>query len=81
MAIRMKKLIAVLTAAVILTAAVLDTAVYAAEAGNAEVAEGTESETQAAKSENVSEDGEVIMEGAVGKVDESEWVTFEDVFV
>ena len=77
MATRMKKLIALLTAAVILTAAVPSTAVNAAEA---QVAEGEQAEgaEAAAKSENVSEDGEVIMEGAVGKVDESEWVTFED---
>lgn len=84
MAIRMKKLIALLAAAVILTTALPDTAVYAAEVGETEQAadttDGAQAESTGTAAENgeVLEDGEVVMEGAVGKVDESQWITMDD---
>lgn len=81
MAIRMKKLISLLTAAVILTAAVPDTAVYAAETTALEDVEGAQDNTAQGADEGgetVMEDGEVVMEGAIGKVDKSEWITLKD---
>lgn len=45
----------------------------AAGADEAENAEGAQ-----ADGETVLEDGEVVMEGALGKVDESEWITLDD---
>ena len=47
-----------------------------------EVTEGTdeagESEEEADNGSTVLEDGEVVQEGAVGKVDQSEWITIDD---
>ncbi len=79
MAIRMKKLIALLAAAVLFTAAVPDTVAYAAE--TTEIEQNEETGTEEAGDTDggtVMEDGEVVMEGAVGKVDESQWITMED---
>lgn len=84
MAIRMKKLIVLLAAAVILTTALPDTAVYAAEVAETEQAadttDGAQTESGGADKETgeVLEDGEVVMEGAIGKVDESQWITLDD---
>lgn len=57
---------------------------YAAELGtSAETSEGQTdtaetSEDGGAAGETVLEDGEVVMEGAIGKIDESQWVTIDD---
>jgi len=81
LAIKNKKVIAWLLAAAMIAAAP-DTVSFAAQ-----IEEGAEAENVAddaneggaqANGETVLEDGEVVMEGALGKVDESEWITLED---
>ncbi len=79
MAIRRKKLIALLAAAVLLTAAMPDTTAFAAETKEPEQgAEAQEKEETAGNNGAVMEDGEVVMEGAIGKTDKSEWITLDD---
>lgn len=82
MAIRMKKIFALLTAVAIVAVSMPYTTAYATEEIGTEIS-GTEEEQQEAgephaNGENVLEDGEVVMEGALGKVDESEWITRDD---
>ncbi len=81
MAIKNKKVIAWLLAAAMIAAAP-NTVSFAAQ-----IEDGAESSNEAdnaneggaqANGETVLDDGEVVMEGALGKVDESEWVTLED---
>ncbi|MDE6607559.1 MAG: hypothetical protein K2K54_07385, partial [Lachnospiraceae bacterium] len=81
MAIKNKKVIAWLLAAAMIAAAP-NTISFAAQ-----IEEGAEAENAAddanegsaqANGETVLDDGEVVMEGAIGKVDESEWITLED---
>lgn len=83
MAIKWKKIIALLSAAAVLATAAPDTTLYAAQAEDAEddsaqdvSAEDVSGEDTAAG--EVTEDGEVVMEGAVGKADKSEWITLDD---
>lgn len=81
MAIKNKKVIAWLLAAAMIAAAP-NTVSFAAQ-----IEDGAEFSNEAdhaneggaqANGETVLDDGEVVMEGALGKVDESEWVTLED---
>lgn len=79
MAIRRKKLIALLAAAVLLTVAMPDTTAFAAETKEPE--QGTEAQEKGETAGNngaVMEDGEVVMEGAIGKTDKSEWIMLDD---
>lgn len=82
MAIKYKKVIALLLAAAMLTA-LPNTVSFAAQDDNtAAEADSTENAEEAegaqANGETVLEDGEVVMENAVGKIDESQWITLED---
>jgi len=81
LAIKNKKMIAWLLAAAMI-AATPNTISFAAQVGEGAetenaVNDAVEGDAQA-DGEKVLEDGEVVMEGAIGKVDESEWITFED---
>lgn len=93
MATRMKKLICMFLAVMTVTASVPTMNISATglegsestESAEAEentediVEDGNEAENGAeANGETVLEDGEVVMEGALGKVDQSEWVTMDD---
>lgn len=78
MAIKNKKVIAWLLAAAMIAAAP-NTISFAAQVEDAAGADEAENaEGAQADGETVLEDGEVVMEGALGKVDESEWITLDD---
>lgn len=83
MATRIKRVLCLLLAAATLCSAVPGNMLYAAEMEtttaeqDADDAEAEDSDA-AGNGETVLEDGEVVMDGAVGKVDESEWITIED---
>lgn len=80
MAIKWKKIIGLLIATAVLVTAMPETT-YAAQLEETEDTQ-TEDIENADNTEEiagaVTEDGEVVMEGAVGKVDKSEWITIED---
>lgn len=83
MAIKWKKIIALFLAAAVLAAAVPDTTLYAAQIEETEgISEQDASTDETSEEEKtageVTEDGEVVMEGAVGKTDESQWITLDD---
>lgn len=93
MATRMKKLICMFLAVMTVTASVpamnisatglegSESTESAEDEENTEdkIEDGNEAENGAeANGETVLEDGEVVMEGALGKVDQSEWVTMDD---
>ncbi|MCH5262118.1 MAG: hypothetical protein J1F42_04330 [Lachnospiraceae bacterium] len=82
MAIRMKKVLSILTAVAIVAVSVPHTTVYATENIESEVSDTAEEQQESGEGhpngENVLEDGEVVMEGALGKVDESQWITMDD---
>lgn len=93
MEVKMKRRISLLLAAVLvmLSISVTPLNVFASEVseepeteqneGGEADAEGSEaagSEGEGAESGTVMENGQVVMEGAVGKLDESEWITIED---
>lgn len=81
MAIKNKKVIAWLLAAAMIAAApnTISLAAQIEEGAEAENAADDANEGGAqANGETVLDDGEVVMEGAIGKVDESEWITLED---
>ncbi len=59
-------------------AAAPNTISLAAQVEDAAAADEAEESGAQANGETVLDDGEVVMEGAVGKVDESEWVTLDD---
>ncbi len=77
MAIKNKKVIAWILAAAMIAAAP-NTISLAAQVEDAAAADEAEESGAQANGETVLDDGEVVMEGAVGKVDESEWVTLDD---
>lgn len=83
MATKKNKLIAIILAAVTATASVPAVTLVAASAADtatdasADAAAGEEEE-EAQEQQNVDESGQVIMDGSVGKVDESEWITIQD---
>lgn len=78
----MKKILTLLTAVAIVAVSVPHTTAYATENIDAEVSDTAEEQQETgethANGENVLEDGEVVMEGALGKVDESQWITQDD---
>ena len=78
----MKKLLTLLTAVAIVAVSIPHTTAYATEDTATDVSETAEEGQEAGKThangENVLEDGEVVMEGALGKVDESQWITRDD---
>ena len=78
----MKKILTLLTAVAIVAVSIPHTTAYATENTDAEVSDATEEQQETgeahANGENVLEDGEVVMEGALGKVDESQWITRDD---
>ena len=81
MAIKNKKVIAWLLAAAMIAAApnTISLAAQIEDGAEAENAADDANEGGAqANGETVLDDGEVVMEGAIGKVDESEWITLED---
>ena len=87
MATRMKKLMCLFLAAVTVATCIPNQTILAtgtdaaAAAESTESAEGSEGEAASdaqSNGETVLEDGEVVMEGATGKVDESLWITKED---
>ena len=82
MAIKNKKLTALLLAAAMMVGMTPGSTLFAAEIqdteASADTAEAAGAENADAAGETVLEDGEVVMEGAVGKQDESQWITFED---
>ncbi len=94
MAVRRKRILALIMAAAMIALSVPDTTALATAAGTVEDGETTEAagETETeeasdapaagegaeANGEAVNEDGEVVMEGAVGTVDQSEWITIDD---
>ena len=86
----MKRVLGLIMAAAMLVMSVPDTTVLATALESEETTEAA-SDTDTASSaasdaagaaddneEQVNENGEVVMEGAVGKVDESEWITKDD---
>ncbi len=77
MAIKNKKVIAWILAAAMIAAAP-NTISLAAQVEDAAAADEAEESGAQANGETVLDNGEVVMEGAVGKVDESEWVTLDD---
>jgi len=77
LAIKNKKVIAWILAAAMIAAAP-NTISLAAQVEDAAAADEAEESGAQANGETVLDDGEVVMEGAVGKVDESEWVTLDD---
>lgn len=83
MAIRVKRLLALFLATALVVTAIPENTLLATGVEDAqEVTEGTdeagESEEEADNGSTVLEDGEVVQEGAVGKVDQSEWITIDD---
>ena len=77
LAIKNKKVIAWILAAAMIAAAP-NTISLAAQVEDAAAADEAEESGAQANGETVLDNGEVVMEGAVGKVDESEWVTLDD---
>lgn len=83
MAIRVKRLLALFLATALVVTAIPENTLLATGVEDAqEVTEGTdeagESEEEEDNGSTVLEDGEVVQEGAVGKVDQSEWITIDD---
>ena len=83
MAIRVKRLLALFLATALVVTAIPENTLRATGVEDAqEVTEGTdeagESEEEEDNGSTVLEDGEVVQEGAVGKVDQSEWITIDD---
>ena len=83
MAIRVKRLLALFLSTALVVTAIPENTLLATGVEDAqEVTEGTdeagESEEEADNGSTVLEDGEVVQEGAVGKVDQSEWITIDD---
>ena len=83
MAIRVKRLLALFLATALVVTAIPENTLLATGVEDAqEVTEGTdeagESEEEEDNGNTVLEDGEVVQEGAIGKVDQSEWITIDD---
>lgn len=88
MASKRKKILAIILAAVTAAASVPTVSLMAASAADAATDAattdasatdtGSGEEETAEEKQNVSENGQVIMDGSVGKVDESEWITIND---
>lgn len=79
MASKMKKILAITMAAVTLATAIPTVSLLAASTADDTAAADTTTTGAAEEDDEVTmEDGEVVQEGAVGKVDKSEWITIED---
>ena len=89
MGINIKRAVLSMMAAAVITTSLPSMAVFATDGETLEVATAeTDSTTTtesaetdqgaAANGETVTEDGEVVMEGALGEIDESEWITIKD---
>lgn len=86
----MKRVLGLIMAATMFVMSVPDTTVFATAVESEETTEAasdTDTSSDAASDtadaaddngEQVNENGEVVMEGAVGKIDESEWITKDD---
>lgn len=91
---RWRKMVALLTAVTVITASVINVTSYvaAAPAGQTDTADGAGAETASGSTDtadkkednkdeekqNIGEDGQVVMDGAVGKIDPSKWITIKD---
>ena len=91
---RWRKMVALLTAVTVITASVINVTSYvaAAPAGQTDTADGADAETASGSTDtadkkednkdeekqNIGEDGQVVMDGAVGKIDPSKWITIKD---
>lgn len=87
-------MVALLTAVTVITASVINVTSYvaAAPAGQTDTADGAGAETASGSTDtadkkednkdeekqNIGEDGQVVMDGAVGKIDPSKWITIKD---
>lgn len=87
-------MVALLTAVTVITASVINVTSYvaAAPAGQTDTADGADAETASGSTDtadkkednkdeekqNIGEDGQVVMDGAVGKIDPSKWITIKD---
>lgn len=91
---RWRKMVALLTAVTVITASVINVTSYvaAAPAGQTDTDDGAGAETASGSTDtadkkednkdeekqNIGEDGQVVMDGAVGKIDPSKWITIKD---